>query len=443
MNSTDILQSFLHCAREAADPRAALRPHLVRLKSEKSLALLAFGKASLEMADEALISLSPRFVRGVVACVPERLESLASEQRARFEEGKIELLSADHPLPTQRNLAAAESVRDFVASLKPSDHLVVLISGGGSAHLTLPAPELTLDQLRNVTKLVQRAGLDIRQLNAVRKHCEQLKGGRLARMCTAKCVDAFVLSDVLGDLLDVISSGPFAPDPSTFAEALDIVLRVGGREKAPEIADYLGRGAAGDLEETPKPGEPAFRAVSNTLIASNRRLVDAMAEHAEQLKIPVASKWYEVSGDSAALAKRIEEFIQSQPPSDVQRALIVGGEWTVDAGSSDGKGGPSQELALALATKFAHADPSASHFGAMVYSSDGIDGPTDAAGAIVDGSTFHAGKSANLDAHGALRNHDSHSYFSAHPHAGRVHLRTGASGTNINHVAVVLFRSGN
>lgn len=436
MRDRELLNSFLRSAQAAADPRAALRPHLAQLQTGQPLALLAFGKASLEMADEVLLALAPQIARGAIACVPERLESLAPQERERFASSKIALLPADHPLPTDRNLAAAAHVRDFVASLGPSDHLLVLISGGGSAHLTLPALGLTLGNLRDVTRLLQRAGCDIRELNAVRKHCEQLKGGRLATLCRAGCVSVLVLSDVLGDPLDVVSSGPFSPDPSTYAEALGIVEGSGGH--APAIVAHLERGKQGLIPETPKQGDAAFRSVTTTIIGSNRQLVDALARHASSLSIHVEAKWYDVSGDAIELSQRIGAFLEAHPPSGAKRALIIGGEWTVRAAGSTGKGGPSQELALALAIRLARAGPSRVHArSVLVYSSDGIDGPTDAAGAIVDETTAAPIAGPKSDPHVALQNHDSHGYLTDHPRA--IHLKTGPTGTNVNHIAVVLF----
>lgn len=429
------LLSFLTAAQHAADPRSALRPHLEQLAHTlpSSFPLLAFGKASLEMVDEALLAFGPRISRGVVTCVPERLEMLAPDRRAAFDGAKVELLRADHPLATERNVLASIRVAEFVRSLASSDHLLVLISGGGSAHLTLPAPGLSLDNLRDVTRLLHRAGCDIQELNAVRKHCEQLKGGRLAKLCNAHDVRVLILSDVLGDRLDVISSGPFAPDPTTYSDALSVLEDVDGWNRAPEITSYLHRGERGDLPETPKPGDASLRYVASTLIGSNRQLVDALAEHAAGLGIPVAAKWYDIADDAAAVGARIAAFVRSQPQAESPHALIVGGEWTVRVGHSNGTGGPSQELALVLAIEFAGSNESA-----LVYSTDGVDGPTDAAGAIVDGRTIDAARAA--DARIALHNHDSHGFFAAMPAPEGIHLRPGPTGTNLNHIAVIVFK---
>ncbi len=431
------LQSFLEAAQAAADPRRALRPHLDQLAHQlpEKFSLLAFGKASLEMADEALLALPSRISRGIATCVPERLASFPASRRAAFDAANIELLPADHPFATQRNLDAAARVRDFVQSIASEEHLLVLISGGGSAHLTLPAPNLSLDNLRDVTRLLQRAGRDIKELNAVRKHCEQLKGGRLAALCNANDVRVLILSDVLGDPLDVISSGPFAPDPTTYADALAVLERADGWSRALEIVKHLRKGSLGELPETPKPGDPSLHYVAATIIGGNAQLVEALAVHAASLNIAVAAQWQSISGDVASVSNRIAEFIRTLPLAKTPRVLIVGGEWTVNVGDSPGSGGPSQELALSLAIELA-GTPAA----ALVYSTDGIDGPTDAAGAIITGDTFSIAQTAGLDPRRFLADHDSHTFFSSLPDSGAVHLKPGPTGTNINHIAVILIQ---
>ncbi len=396
--------------------------------------LLAFGKASLEMADEALLVFGPRISHGVVTCVPERLAALPADRRAAFEASRVELLPADHPLATQRNIEAATRVRDFVASLAPADHLMVLISGGGSAHLTLPAPGLSLEQVRDVTRLLHRAGCDIQELNAVRKHCEQLKGGRLASLCGAHDVRVLILSDVLGDRLDVISSGPFAPDPTTYSDALAVLEDIDGWNRAPEVTQHLHRGERGEFPETPKPNDPSLLYVMNTIVAGNSQVVEAICEHARSLDIPVVARWESVTGDARSVADRIVAFVRSAPRANSSRALIVGGEWTVNVENSSGSGGPSQELALALAIEFANSTAAA-----LVYSTDGIDGPTDAAGAMIEGQTAAAAAAAGIDASSALANHDSYKFFASLPPTGVTHLRPGPTGTNVNHIAVILF----
>lgn len=427
------LRGFLTVARGASDPRAALRPHVRALgrSASRPLSLLAFGKASLEMADEAIGILGRKIERGIATVVPERLAALPGERADALRACGVRLLPADHPLPTQRNVAAAGEVREFVASLTPADVLLVLISGGGSAHLTRPADGVTLDNLREATRALQRAGRTINELNCVRKHCEQLKGGRLAALSRAGETRVLVLSDVLGDPLDVISSGPFAPDPTTFAQALEAVEKGIGAEASPEITAHLRRGGRGEIAETPKHGDPVFSRVITTVIANNASVLDALASHARSRGIKVVEVWNSVEGEASAIAARIGGHVRSMASDKQRRAIIVGGEWTVKVGDSSGSGGPSQELALALGMQL-RGLPAA----ALCYSTDGIDGPTDGAGAIVDGNTIDAARAAGVDGAAALAAHDSHGFFAAL--AGANHVKTGPTGTNLNHVVVVL-----
>lgn len=431
------LRGFLAVAREASDPRAALRAHLQRLGERgddlgtRRLSLLAFGKASLEMTDEAIGILGTRIVRGIATVVPERLATLALEREEAIRACGVRLPAADHPLPTERNVAAAGEVREFVLSLTPADVLLVLISGGGSAHLTLPAPGLTLDNLREATRALQRAGRTISELNCVRKHCEELKGGRLAALSRTGETRVLVLSDVIGDPLDVISSGPFAPDSTTFSEALKIVETSVGLEAVPEIAAHFRRGTRGEIPETPKKGDAAFAGVTTTVIANNASVVDALAMHAESRGVRVVEVWKAVEGEARSIAERIGNVVRAMPRQNQRRAIVVGGEWTVRAAGSSGVGGPSQELALALAIEL-RGLPAA----ALCFSTDGVDGPTDAAGAIVDGKTIESARAAGLDAAAALAAHDSYGLLAVL--SSENHLKTGPTGTNVNHVVVVL-----
>ena len=420
MDPSDILSRVLQKVQSAADPRLSLRPFLGALDAPTHL--LAFGKASLEMADEFLRVKGP--LPGVVVCVPDRLDALAPDRAAAFGAAGIALLPADHPLATERNLEAAAAVRDLVASLAPADHLLVLISGGGSAHLTLPTPGVTLADLREVTLAIQRAGLSIAQLNAVRKHCEQLKGGRLAAMCPAERITCLVLSDVLGDPPDVISSGPFAPDPSTYADGLAVLHAAGAPNQ--RILDHLQQGARSQHIETPKPGSPVFARVRSTVIAGNSDIVAAAAGVVSAEGFALAPVRTLVHGEARELALRWAPDIRAAAGGT---AFIFGGEWTVNASGSTGSGGPSQELALALACELAGTP-----FHALCYSTDGIDGPTDAAGAIVTGRTLADVEARGMIVRDFLSNHDSHTLLDR---LGAL-IRTGPTGTNLNHIAVVL-----
>jgi hydroxypyruvate reductase len=271
----------------------------------------------------------------------------------------------------------------------------------------------------------------------VRKHCELLKGGRLTAWCGAGQIRALVLSDVIGDPLDVISSGPFVPDPTTFADALGVLDRHAASPEAPRVREFLLRGARGEFPETPKPGDPTMNRVRSEIVGSNSLVVDAVRASligvgAEPVRVLRALAG-EVSEVAARLAQEAREISRTRLPGS-SAALVVGGEWTVNAAGSKGVGGPSQELALALACRLSLERK----WAAMAYSTDGIDGPTDAAGAIVTEATLADASAIGLDARAALTEHDSHGYFMELDGRGAEHLRTGPTGTNLNHIAVLV-----
>lgn len=426
----------LAAIRAAADPRratlAALEAHRDAVAPTDRFHLFAIGKASLEMSHAAIVALGGRIDRGLIAAVPERLAALDGTARAAIAHHAITAMPCDHPLATQRNLDFAAAARNFIAAVPPSARLLALLSGGGSAHLASPPPGISLDDLRRVTSTMLRAGASIAELNAVRKHVETLKGGRLAELCAAP-VDCFMISDVIGDRLDVIASGPFAPDPSTFADALAALDRRGASRVAPNITAHLSRGTLGAIPETPKPGSAIFGRVTTSIIAHNADVVRAAAAAAHNRGF----EFREEHSIEATVEAVAEMMVRDAAP---RRAVVLGGEWTVNVGSSVGIGGPSQELALRVAMLLEERG-CALPFVCLCFSTDGIDGPTQAAGAIVSSETLRRARTHGLDPAEALRSHDSFGFFASLEQvasdAAR-HLRTGPTGTNVNHVAVLL-----
>lgn len=415
----DDARAILADLRDAADPTASLLRALANARPHAT-ALLAVGKASIAMARAAPSILD--IPRAILTCVPEHAPH--ADLPAWFE-----ILPADHPLPTPRNLLAASRVEAFLRSLGEDDELLALISGGGSAHLCAPADGLTLDDLTAVTRAMLRAGAPIDALNAVRKHCERLKGGLAARLASPARVRALVLSDVIGDRLDTISSGPFAPDATTYADAIDALRTHAALDASPAIRGHLERGRAGEVPETPKVGDPCFARVTHEIIASNRALVEAARRSCERLGHRVREARVAHTGSAGELGREMGARARAlEPPG----AIIVGGETTVDASGAPGVGGRNQEVALAAAIEIDGRDGVV----VLAYASDGVDGPTDAAGAIVDGSTCEAMRSAGIDPARALREHDSHRALDA---AGAL-IRTGPTGTNVNDIAIALTR---
>ncbi len=384
--------------------------------------LVAAGKAAPAMAVAACECLGEAPSAGVAvfpsgAPGTDRLAALG-----------VEAVEADHPVPTARNLDAALRVARVVESMPGDGRLLLLLSGGASALLTLPAEGLTLDDLAAVTRALLLAGAPIDELNAVRKHCERLKGGGLARLASPRAVQALILSDVVSDRLDVIGSGPTAPDPTTYADAMRALERRGATGASLAVTEHLRRGAAGELPETLKPGDAALAHVCNTVIGGNETALSAAASRLHTGGFRVLAVERETTGEAAEIGSELARRIRAIPGADRPACILFGGETTVTVGEASGIGGRNRELALAAALEL-DGDPS---LGVLAFATDGRDGPTDAAGAFVTGSTAARARTHDLDLALALREHDSHTALDA---IGCL-IRTGPTGTNVNDIAI-------
>ncbi len=421
--AADIIDAVL----DAADPGAAVERGWIE-PGPGPVFLAAFGKASIGMADAAASILGARVSGGIVLAVPERAAAAALP-------ASVGVFEVDHPLPTERNVVAARALAAGIEAFARSHAdgtVVCLISGGGSAHATLPAHGLSLDDLRAVHAALQRAGAPIEDLNAVRKHTEALKGGRLAMLGAPLPVIALVISDVIGDRLDVIASGPTVADLTTFADALEALDRWGCRGAAPAVGAVLERGRRSELEETPKPGAPALARVRTRVVASNREAVIAASGVVARAGFRVIPGVGPLTGFASDGARALAARMAAEPGADAC-ALVVGHETTVDVGAGGGLGGPSQELGLALAVELERTVPRG-RYGIVAFSSDGIDGPTDAAGAVLAPGDLARARREGHDPGAALARHDSHAFLGR---AGCL-IRTGPTGTNVNHIAAVL-----
>ena len=418
---------------DAADPGAALGRAWDRALEEGLIpsgpaTVLAVGKASVKMARVGLDRLGDRVVGGCVVCPGEH------EARARALLGglPLEVYGADHPLPTARNVRAGAGVAG--CARRAPGPVVVLLSGGGSAYLTSPADGIDLAGLSALTDALLRSGAAITELNAVRKHLETLKGGGLAALVAGgaepRRLVCFVLSDVLGDPLDAIASGPTAPDPTTFGEALEVVRSRGVEGVCPAATERLRRGARGEIEETPGPGDAPFERVANRVIANNAGAARAAAGALRGLGYAVRGPELKTQGEAAGVGRELARAVLDLP-GDGPAAVVLGGETTVSVGGAAGIGGRNQELALAGGVEVGRLGASV---GCAVVSlaTDGVDGPTDAAGAACDGGLVARARGAGVDVDGALARHDSHT---ALDRLGAL-LRTGPSGTNVNDVMV-------
>ena len=430
-------QAVLREALLAADPRRLVRRQLVlragvleaagvrhRLGRGR-VALIAVGKAAVPMALAAEEALG------------NRLGEALAVSTAR--EGKLErvrLLTASHPVPDTRGLAAAAEVEALARGLGRQDLLLVLLSGGASALLPSPAEGLTLDDKARTTALLLRAGATIHELNAVRKHLSRLKGGGLARVAAPARVVALVLSDVVGDDLSTIASGPTAPDPTTFADAVEALRRRGVLDDVPgPVRTHLLAGAEGKLPETPKAGDPAFRRVATRIVGSNRLSVEAAAREARRrgLRPWVLTTRLEGEAREAArvLVGVLRECVEAGRPAVPPLCLLAGGETTVTV-RGDGQGGRNQELAVAAAQALEGFPVPAV---VASFATDGIDGASDAAGGIADDTTVARAEALGLAPAAAfLAANDTRNFLGP---LGDL-IVTGPTGTNVVDLVALL-----
>jgi glycerate 2-kinase len=430
------LQIF-RAALAAADPLEAVARHLrvdgdqliagkrrYRLSSFRDIHVLGAGKASAAMALAVERILARRITGGLINVKDGHLARL----------GRVELNECGHPVPDQRGVDGARRIAAMARQADENDLVLCVISGGASALMPAPAAPVTLEEKQAVTKLLLASGASIHEINSVRKHISELKGGQLARLAAPATVITLLLSDVIGDDLDVIGSGPTAPDKSTFAGARGILERYGVWEQTPrQVRERIERGIAGELPETPKPGEAVFERTQNLVVGSNNLAVTAAAEQARSfglhtvvLSTFVEGETRDVARMHAAIAK---EILASGRPVKPPACIISGGETTVKIRGT-GLGGRNQEFALAAAIDLAGLD----RVVVLSGGTDGTDGPTDAAGAIADARTLARAERLGLDAVRHLDNNDSYHFFE--PLEGL--LKTGPTNTNVMDVHVVL-----
>ena len=420
--------SIFRAAVAAADPRRTVREtlRLAGLSRFRRIFAVGAGKASAAMAQAAEQALGRRITGGWINTKDGHGAPLA----------RITVHEASHPVPDARGVEGARRIAEIAAQAGEGDLLLCLISGGGSALLPLPMPPVTLEDKQETTRLLLACGATIHEINAVRKHLSAIKGGRLARLAWPAHVLSLLLSDVIGDPLDVIASGPTAPDTSTFASAWAVVEKYGLAGKIPAAArELLQQGLAGMVEETPKPDDPCFRRVTNRIVGSNRLAVDAAARKARELgyrplvlSTTIEGETRDIAAMHAAIAR---EIVAAGRPARPPVCVISGGETTVTL-RGGGLGGRNQEFALAAAIALEGVP------GVLVFSAgtDGTDGPTPAAGAMADGATVSRAAALGLDARRMLAANDSYHFFEP---LGDL-VVTGPTGTNVMDVRLMLVR---
>ncbi|MDQ3704898.1 MAG: glycerate kinase [Chloroflexota bacterium] len=425
----DVVMQVLWAALDAADPyRAVLNALRERDLSHITgdIYVLGAGKAGAAMCRAAEEVLGMRLAGGLVIVKDGHVGDAALE--------RIEIVEASHPVPDQRGVEATGRLLELANRAGENDLVLCLISGGGSALMPAPADGLSLQDIQQTTQALLRAGATINELNAVRKHLSRISGGRLARAAAPARVLSLVLSDVTASPLDVIASGPTAPDPTTFQDALGVLARYGlSGDVPPSVLERLQAGARGDVEETPKPHDPLFACVENAIVASNVIAVEAAAAKAWELGLDTVIMSTYVEGEASevglVLAGVAKEIATYSRPVTRPGCVLFGGETTVTV-RGYGVGGRNTELALSAAVGIGGMGP-----GVLVASlaTDGGDGSSPSAGAIVDGTTIAEGEALGLNHAVALANNDSYTYLSQVGDA----LMLGPTGTNVNDIMAV------
>jgi glycerate 2-kinase len=431
------IADILAAGLAAVEPGAAVRRYLRRdgvalfvgeqgynLDDYDRVLLVGVGKAGAPMAQAAADVVGDRLSAGVVVVKDEPVTPVPAG---------VAVFAAGHPIPDERGVAAAGQVAALLDQAGERDLVLALISGGGSALLPLPVEGVSLAEIQTLTGLLLRCGASIDEINALRKHLEQLKGGGMARRAAPATIATLILSDVVGSPLDVIASGPTVPDSATFANAYDVLQHYGIIDQAPAaIVRHLRRGIAGDVPDTPKADDSLFKNVTNIIVGSNIQAAEAALARAKNygmqtllLSTYVQGEAREVGRVLAAIARQLAT---SEAPIPKPACIVLGGETTVTL-RGDGRGGRNQELALAAITDLHGLD----NVALVTLATDGGDGPTDAAGAVVTGATHIRAEQLGLQPHEFLARNDAYPFFAALDDL----LRPGSTETNVNDLAFI------
>ncbi len=432
----DAVEIF-HAGVKAVEPKAAVQQFVKRegevlmvngqpysLKDFENIYVVGAGKAGAPMAAAVEELLRDHINAGLINVKYGHTEPLRN----------IKLNEAGHPVPDEAGLEGAGAIARLVEKAGENDLVICLISGGGSALLPLPADGISLNEKQEVTRKLLACGANINEMNAVRKHISKIKGGQLARLAFPATLITLILSDVIGDPLDVIASGPTVPDTSTFEDVKEILDRYQIWGEIPQsVKAHIEKGLAGAVPETPKIGDAIFSKTHNVVIGSNIQAVLAAEKKAQSLgyNTLVLSSFIEgetkdVARMHAAIAK---EIVSSGHPIPPPACVISGGEITVTI-RGKGKGGRNQEFVLAAAMDIAGLDSVV----ILSAGTDGSDGPTDAAGALCDGQTVQRGLALGMEAVQHLNENDAYPFFQA---LGDL-LMTGPTNTNVMDLRLIL-----
>jgi hydroxypyruvate reductase len=413
---------------EAAQPRRVLGE---AVEYHDETLRISGTEYSLEEFDQVLVlgggNGAGQVAAALVEILGDRIDDGIVVTDNPAETSRVEMVEGTHPLPSEANVEGTSRLLELAAGTTENDLVLTVVTGGGSALLCAPTEELTLEEYRTLTNRLIESGATIDEINAVRKHVSRIKGGQLARALAPARTVGIVFSDVVGNRLDVIASGPIAPDESTYQDAIEVLDR--HDVQTPDSVDrILTEGADGDRPETPRPGDAVFDRVSHHIVADNRTALDATAETLQQAGYETAILSDRIEGEASDVggvhAQIALATAETGEPFTPPIALLSGGETTVTV-RGDGTGGPNQEFALRAAIDIAGSDVIAG-----VVDTDGIDGATAVAGALVDGSTVPDTRRAEQ----ALGDNDAFGYLDEQD----VLLRSGPTGTNVNDLRLLL-----
>jgi len=431
------LEDIFKAGVKAVDPEIAVHKYVRRqgnqlfvgdcsyiLDSYKRIFLIGAGKGTAPMAKALENILEERLTNGLI--IVKYGHGIPLE--------KTQILEADHPIPDDAGLRATKELLKQAQECTKEDLIICAFSGGGSALLPAPSSPITLDQKQATTRLLLECGATINEINAIRKHLSRSKGGWLAKEAYPATIVSLLLSDVIGDRLDVIASGPTVPDESTYSDCIKIIDRYKLSDRlSKSVAEYFKKGAAGSLPETPKAGDPVFSKVQNLIVGNNRESLLAAKERAILLGYNTIVLSSQIEGEAREVAQVFaaigKEISQANLPISPPACVIAGGETTVTI-QGRGKGGRNQELALACAI----AIDGWKEISLLSAGTDGTDGPTNAAGAIVNGTTCKRARQTNLDPRDFLLANDSYTFFES---LGNL-LRTGPTRTNVMDIICML-----
>ena len=421
-----LLVEIYRAAIAAVAPGPALIRALQHDRADGRVWLIALGKAAAPMAEAAVAILTEGRFQAFPA-PPLAGGLIVAPDETPAPHPSLLVVVGDHPEPAAGSIAAAAALDRLVKEIQPGDTVWVLLSGGTTSLIGAPQPGIAADELGALYGQLLRSGLDIKEMNRVRKRFTRWSGGRLARSLAHARVRCYIVSDVIGDDLAAIGSGPCVPDPSTAREVRDALVRAGLWDG---LGPSLRRHLDADVPETPKPGDPVFDRVENTLIATNRLALEAAGRRASEAGLVAEIDDSPFAGEAAIAGARIaERLVAGSRGETFSRCLILGGETTVTIGDGGaGLGGRSQELALSAARVLRRMPAVA----LLSAGTDGRDGPTDAAGAVVDGTTWEAIAAAGRDPASALQRHDSYAALASVDAL----IKTGPTGTNVMDVVI-------